>query len=1044
MGRLGLGKRRGPRLQKRKPDSYANLDTLLGSIKNEKQEEFKQSLGYINNEDRLTLAEAIVARYLPEDQDEGPHSRGDEVGDGQETAVPTPLRSHSRQTQEQWLDLLLDPSSPDPRAPRSLAEELIRRTGQHEARQSPTEDQISQNFGRLQILKYLAENNTGLYRDEDEMKQTLFHIAAINGAKTATVILLSVIDVYREATRLLTSVDKGGYSPLSYAINKSKTLVVDFMLDFLRDDIGLEEIRKLLKKAIASSSSNNVDTMRELLAIRPASLDRKYRTDVDIMHELLKIRPASPDRKYRTDILEQDILRLASRHFNFQVYEFLLSVAGTVLKKTDCSLIHHAVYIGQVEAAKYLLKKFPDLATKLQIHPDHGPVPGTSITINDQRLSILGQGPAASVEVEEERFSVLALCDGKDMALRDLIFETLMERLPISELREHLGGQTWTGKEISLDVTILAFDLLSFAAFLNSVSSDMEMLEDCVRKQFIRDANNADEEPALDVRLADIPVDELPSIDGGGIEFERILKYVNIPAFVGKLGEKRTEAVSILQWLKLYKRVKRVFEITVDDCRFCPSTEEDIEMALRGLGVQYLDWRRTDLSIDSIVSVAKDVTTLHLYSSGSLAAIDHWIGPRGVSMLDVSFQVLLFYGSFQRLTWASQLHWLYIHIIQDDHVSEERARFCKKLCDDAKLKSKNKAVITIEKSWIPEPAGHRHHGSTGSIRKQSPIEVTGLAHFIQKYTEAQIRPPGFQSPRTKVAILDSGVNGTQFPLHSHERQGRSFVWRDNGKGHESEASWWLAVDPHGSQMANIISQLDPFCKFYFFQIADNMNYIELPTVIKALEWAIKCKVDFINCSFALSKYSDELEAVLRKARKQDIIIMCSTADEGENTDEVWPAAYYQRGQDRAEKFENIFPIVGCDEHGKFSKYANEGAGRYMFRGEDVDTSSTYPGMPIKTVDVQGSSVATAIATGVASLILACYRMVQDRLDKESTPPGLVNACFFKMSEQLRNSNPQDRPRLLVKASNFFPLGEYDILDVNNFVEYMTLRFNDIS
>lgn len=200
-------------------------------------------------------------------------------------------------------------------------------------------------------------------------------------------------------------------------------------------------------------------------------------------------------------------------------------------------------------------------------------------------------------------------------------------------------------------------------------------------------------------------------------------------------------------------------------------------------------------------------------------------------------------------------------------------------------------------------------------------------------------------------------------------------------------------------------------------------------------------MDIINCSFALGTSSPQLEEVLRKAKKKDIIIMCSTADEGENTDEVWPAAYYRREQDKAEKFENIFPIVGCDEHGKFSKYANEGAGRYMFRGEDVDTSSTDPSVPIETANVQGSSVATAMATGVASLILACYRMVQDT---QSSPSGLVDACFFRMSEQLRKGNAQDRTRLLAKASNFFPVGEDDIRDAGDFLDCMALRFNDVS
>ena len=126
----------------------------------------------------------------------------------------------------------------------------------------------------------------------------------------------------------------------------------------------------------------------------------------------------------------------------------------------------------------------------------------------------------------------------------------------------------------------MAFDLLSLAAFLSSVRSDLEKLEECARKRLVRDADDADEELVQTVRLADIPVDNLPRIDSGIIEFERILKHVNIPSFTGRLGEKRTEAVSILQWLKVYKRVKRVFEVTVKDCRYCFSIEEDIEMAL--------------------------------------------------------------------------------------------------------------------------------------------------------------------------------------------------------------------------------------------------------------------------------------------------------------------------------------------------------------------------------------------------------------------------------------------------------------------------------
>ncbi|KAJ6444913.1 hypothetical protein O9K51_03315 [Purpureocillium lavendulum] len=1023
--------------------SFADTSLLLGFIETGNQAEFKATSKSIRHEDRLKLAEAIVAQYDSEDTHEG--TDGNKIGeDDQERdmeLLPTPPRSPPQQTREQWLELLLNALSPDPRARRSLAEEVIMQIGRHETSPSPSEQHSHiQQVGHFHILEHIVRDTPDLCVEEDDLKRTLFHVSAINGAVFAMKICLLGIEnccdgdpdhIHKPGcsvvTSLLTSQDTAGHSPIIHAIIANRPPSVCNMLDLL-GTTDPAKTRTFLKEAIASGTGNNVDIVRELLSVRHAG----------------------PSRKYRTDILEHDILQLAVNNFNFEVFGLLIDIGGAVLAGPDCSLIHYAVYKGQAEAAKYLLTKFPDLATQRHVHPDHTPEPDLTTATGEQKRPSLAQGAGTGTDIEEEKVPLLALYEGRDSDLRDLIFETLMQRLPISELREHLVGQTWTGKEISLDVTILAFDPLSLAAFLDSVRSDLEDFKKDTQEKLrlARDTSEEYEESTQMIPMAGAPADDTHAIyvSSAGIEFERILKYINIPFFRGQTGEgtRRTEAASILQWLKVCKRVKRIFEITVDDCRHCPTTEEDIELALQDLGVEHLDWRRTDLSIRSISGVASDLKTLHLYSSGNLAAIDHWIGPTGVDVLN--------------------LDRLYIHIIQDNFVSEARANLCKKICEEAKLKVT--PHVTIEPNWIPEPAGHGHLGPPGFARKQSPIEVTGLTYFVQHFMRARLHHlrqleheltldyDELDSPfmlsrlipdtATKVAILDSGVNGSRFPMQRHSRHGRSFVWRDNGKGHQSEASWWLAVDPHGSHMANIISQLDPLCTFYFFQIADNMNYIELPTVVKALEFAVKCNVDIINCSFALDSCSDELEAVLRKAKEKHIIVMCSTADEGENIDEVWPAAYYRWEKNKAETFENIFPIVGCDEHGKFSKYANEEAGRYMFRGEDVDVSSTDPDLPLETASVQGSSVATALATGVASLILSCYHMVEDGLKQKSNAPDLVDACFVGMSEQLRKGNGQDRPKLLVKPSNLLPAGEDDFRDPRHFLEYMTDLFDEIS
>jgi hypothetical protein len=786
---------KGGQKQKRPPVTYTDTDTLLGYIKKGQQTEFRTARKFITNEDRLKLAEAIVGIYPDED------SATDLIEeDGENDAVLlTPPQSPSDQTQEQWLELLLEAFAPDPKALRNLAEELIKEIGKIERKLASSEEQSSQTRrdNQLRILSYVVHNNENLCSERDEKEQTLFHIAAAHGAVTAIWLCLSAVrgccngEVSHhprcpQVKRLLMTADMDGHSALGYAVVKKQQSAAKTMLNLL-GNISPEEVRKLLRAAITNSGTNSVDIIRELLTARPAE-------------EIAR---------YRSDVLQQSTLQLAAQHFNLQVFQLLLDVGSAVLERSDCNLIHYVVYIGQLDAAKHLLKHYPHLATKLHIHPIHQPDQG-SHAVTRKEPPFGSQVSFLVSDADEEKLPVLALYKGNDVELRDLIFETLMERLPISEIREHLGGDTWTGREISLDVAILAFDPLSLGAFIDYVRSDLEALEDYI--------NQRQHPPGLDnAQLEEMVLERLGSAENGGIEFERILKYVNIPAFQGQPSERRTEAVSIFQWLKTCKQVKRVFEVTVNDSRHCPTTEEDIERALRDLNVQHLDWRRTDLSITSISRAVKGLKTLHLYSSGSYAAIDHWLGPNGIKTLD--------------------LEQLCIHIIQDEFVSKARADECKRLCEEADLKVKNTPVVVIESSWNLELPWYRHHGSSGVTKKQSPIEVTGLKHFIPFYTDTHVKQlntmyKDFSETRTKIAILDSGVNGTRFPLGHHVYQGQSFVWRDNGKGHESEASWWLAVDPHGSQMANIISQLDPTCLFYFFQIADNMNYIELPTVIK--------------------------------------------------------------------------------------------------------------------------------------------------------------------------------------------------------------------
>lgn len=201
----------------------------------------------------------------------------------------------------------------------------------------------------------------------------------------------------------------------------------------------------------------------------------------------------------------------------------------------------------------------------------------------------------------------------------------------------HIGG------EIYLDLTLLKGDASCLNSFLKFVDEDLKTTlrrpitegRDLIQVESFRRERRTHRQLLMTGESKrgkeSIATDDLETaVD---IKFEKFLKYIEIP-FLDKVSTGvQTDVVCILDWLCICKGVRNVFEVRVQDSRYTPHSEEDIEHALGGLEIQELDWRRLDLSIYTILSCAPDIEKLHLYSSGSLATIDHWTGPNGVTML---------------------------------------------------------------------------------------------------------------------------------------------------------------------------------------------------------------------------------------------------------------------------------------------------------------------------------------------------------------------------------------------------------------------------
>ena len=81
--------------------------------------------------------------------------------------------------------------------------------------------------------------------------------------------------------------------------------------------------------------------------------------------------------------------------------------------------------------------------------------------------------------------------------------------------------------------------------------------------------------------------------------------------------------------------------------------------------------------------------------------------------------------------------------------------------------------------------------------------------------------------RVRIAVIDTGVDSTLEGISEYIEQGQSFVTSNGWR----ESPWWVASDPHGTQMATIIRRLDPLCKLLIAKVGTTRDDININNLI---------------------------------------------------------------------------------------------------------------------------------------------------------------------------------------------------------------------
>jgi hypothetical protein len=101
---------------------------------------------------------------------------------------------------------------------------------------------------------------------------------------------------------------------------------------------------------------------------------------------------------------------------------------------------------------------------------------------------------------------------------------------------------------------------------------------------------------------------------------------------------------------------------------------------------------------------------------------------------------------------------------------------------------------------------------------------------LDKYAK---EPQGNQPDRRiKVAVIDNGADRVGHKVSEVIAKGVSYV--DGGSDNDDRTlPWWMPTDPHGTQMASVINDANPFCRLYIARVGKGRKDILPDNAAKA-------------------------------------------------------------------------------------------------------------------------------------------------------------------------------------------------------------------
>ncbi|EKJ73006.1 hypothetical protein FPSE_06794 [Fusarium pseudograminearum CS3096] len=518
----------------------------------------------------------------------------------------------------------------------------------------------------------------------------------------------------------------------------------------------------------------------------------------------------------------------------------------------------------------------------------------------------------------------------------------------------------------------------------------------------------------------------------------------------GRAGVRRKDVYYFFRWLSKKKSVESIIHLIVEDGHGISHSDEAIEESLKDFNIEILDWRKPDLDPMTLQNACKnsDLREVHLWWDGNNAVLRAWSEPDG-------------------LVKITTLQVIHLHETKKNIESSHRTK--------ARIES-FKTRIREHRAKVLQPLECHHYEPyeqhTSRPQGQMPTEQTeqraridpyqwlsvmdrfadGIASLeplecfpVDEYLNHPSLPVELRKD-VKVALIDDDVNFMHKSLAENMDGGKSFDREyDDGYRPGPREPFHGSATGHGTCMAYMIRRVCPRVKIFGCRLnvlrgnVDGKASFTAKSAADAVEYAVARKFDIISISWTVQLQKDEkhdnsadisrLENAISLVTATGILVFCSAPDIGRASKETLES-YYPFGCKRSST--DLFKIGAAKADGvSFAWMGHEEIVNYILPGHKVAPREADNLPEEDDTPKTGSSVATALASGLAALSIHCvrlaaiYNIYTNKRDDLSVNETTVRAIkrFPAMKETLailcsNNDEKQTRDRNL-RVENFF-------------------------